>query len=1216
MQFAVSSRSHMKRLVTFLALLLVAGYCHAQIATYTGSGGLSTTIVGVANETVSALQTAGFGANTPCSSGGLSGITVNTIWSSYSTPGPRVFFKVTPNAGYMLTITGFTAGIRRSGTGPVNTRFAYSLDNGATWIDDATNHAASAGGCGSTMVSAWGVGTLPTAITSTTNGVIFALFPFAPGSSSGTYQVNTININGTVTPSCVLPTTYVVTGGGSYCAGGSGVVVGLAGSQPGVTYQLYNGAATVGSAVSGTGSAISFGTQTAAGIYTVLATGASAGCSTAMSGNATVVINPLPAAISGSLTICQGTANTLSSTSAGGTWASAPTSVATALGGAVNGIAPGTATVTYTLATGCSATAVVTVTSAPGAITGTTVVCQGLTTTLSNALTGGVWSSSSSAIATIDPATGVVTGVASGNSVISYVSSSCTPVTTVVTVNPLAAIAGAGTVCEGKTATLTNAYVGGTWVSSNTSVATVQPFSGIITGVLAGTVLISYTLPTGCQATMVVTVNAAVASITGMLVNCVGSVTMLSCATPGGSWSSVNTAVAAISLAGLAGGVSAGTSTISYTLSSGCASVATLTVHPLPAPISGSAFVCQGSTVTVSDATPGGTWSSSNSAIAAVSTTGVVSGAVIGNAYISYQLSTGCATTIAATVNPLPAAVAGAPVVCIGLSTPFSDATPGGAWSSANTAIATVNTSTGVVTGVAAGSAIISYVFGSGCYSIKTVTVNTAGTAITGPAVICAGSSILLSNTVPDGVWASGDPSIATVDTAGMLTGVAAGTTTISYTTASCNPSMLALTVNPLPLLITGIFNVCVGSATTLSNATPGGTWSITGPLATISSTGIVAGLSAGTSAHVTYTLPTGCLMTAPIVVDALPAAIAGPDSVCQGASLMLSDATPGGLWTSTDGSVASAVAVTGVVTGVHPGSVILSYTLVTGCHVEMPFRVLTPLPAAVSISITPDTAIICEGTPVTFVAHSTNGGVHPTFTWQKFTIDTLVADSFTYVPAHGDFISVKMVVDGICAAPDPATDYRYLNVYPVNVSPSVVISTGAMPHVLHYPGEVLTFYTDVTYGGTDTQYQWYINDVQVPGATNNTYSTELYRSVFVYCKVTGNPPCASSTTTGTSNSILIENATGITNEVTSSDLMLFPNPNSGVFTLGATEHVASDVTVEVTDLLGRVVYRNVVPVHNERISENIGMGDIAPGAYLLQVISGADRRRIQFVVR
>lgn len=62
--------------------------------------------------------------------------------------------------------------------------------------------------------------------------------------------------------SCVTPTAYNVTGSGAYCAGGLGVVVGLDGSETGVTYQLKNGTTDVGSPVSGTGAAITFGTQT------------------------------------------------------------------------------------------------------------------------------------------------------------------------------------------------------------------------------------------------------------------------------------------------------------------------------------------------------------------------------------------------------------------------------------------------------------------------------------------------------------------------------------------------------------------------------------------------------------------------------------------------------------------------------------------------------------------------------------------------------------------------------------------------------------------------------------------------------------------------------------------------------------------------------------------------------------------------------------------
>ncbi|MHC1705558.1 MAG: T9SS type A sorting domain-containing protein [Tenuifilaceae bacterium] len=66
-------------------------------------------------------------------------------------------------------------------------------------------------------------------------------------------------------------TAFNVTGGGSYCTGGTGVVVGLGNSETAYTYQLYRDVTTaVGSPVSGnTGNPISFGLQTVAGTYTV-----------------------------------------------------------------------------------------------------------------------------------------------------------------------------------------------------------------------------------------------------------------------------------------------------------------------------------------------------------------------------------------------------------------------------------------------------------------------------------------------------------------------------------------------------------------------------------------------------------------------------------------------------------------------------------------------------------------------------------------------------------------------------------------------------------------------------------------------------------------------------------------------------------------------------------------------------------------------------------
>jgi sugar lactone lactonase YvrE len=61
-------------------------------------------------------------------------------------------------------------------------------------------------------------------------------------------------------------------------------------------------------------------------------------------------------------------------------------------------------------------------------------------------------------------------------------------------------------------------------------------------------------------------------------------------------------------------------------------------------PITGADTVCPSATVTLSDATAGGTWSSSNTAIATVNSAGAVTGVAVGTAIISYTVSSISAT--------------------------------------------------------------------------------------------------------------------------------------------------------------------------------------------------------------------------------------------------------------------------------------------------------------------------------------------------------------------------------------------------------------------------------------------------------------------------------------------------------------------------------------------------------------------------------------------
>ncbi len=137
-------------------------------------------------------------------------------------------------------------------------------------------------------------------------------------------------------------------------------------------------------------------------------------------------------------------------------------------------------------------------------------------------------------------------------------------------------IGGGTRVCIGSSITMTNIISGGTWTSSDVSLATIGSSSGVLTGIAVGTVTVTYTIPTGF-ATTVVTVNAPPAPISGLTTFCIGLNTQLSDTAPNGVWSSSNPAVATVGFTtGLVTGVSLGTTTITYSDTlTGC-SVSTL----------------------------------------------------------------------------------------------------------------------------------------------------------------------------------------------------------------------------------------------------------------------------------------------------------------------------------------------------------------------------------------------------------------------------------------------------------------------------------------------------------------------------------------------------------------------------------------------------------------------------------------------------------------
>jgi len=555
----------------------------------------------------------------------------------------------------------------------------------------------------------------------------------------------------TANASPVTTTTYTVTG---TTAGCSGTAVATVTVTPGPTItvnspticngQTANLTAVGGTSYTWTAGATSTGVNTADAspstttTYTV--TGTTAGCSgTAV---ATVTVTPLPTVTVNSPTICPGqTANLSAGGATSYTWSAGATAT-----GANTADASPASTTTYTVTgttSGCSNTAVATVTVSPGlSITvNSPTICAGQTANLTaNGGTTYTWTAGATS-------TGVNTADASPSTTTTYTvtgstgACSGTAIATV-TVTPLPTVTvNSPTICAGQTANLT---AGGatsyTWSAGATA-------TGVNTADASPAVTTTYTVTgtsSGCSNTAVatVTVGAALSITVNSPTICAGQTASLTA--NGGTtytWSSGATSTGA----NTADVSPASTTTYTVTgTTGGCSgtAVATVTVNALPTvSISGTTSICAGQSTTLT-ASGAATYSwSSGASTAAIS---VSPGSTTTYTVTGTDANT-CTNTATqtVTVTPMPIANAGNDItICAG--TPVVLSASGGtnySWSNgaltASTTVSPATTTSYIVT-----------VSNGACTDADTVliTVNPAPTAVVSADVtIVQGTSTTLT---------------------------------------------------------------------------------------------------------------------------------------------------------------------------------------------------------------------------------------------------------------------------------------------------------------------------------------------------------------------------------------------------------------------------------------------------------------------------------------
>lgn len=294
-------------------------------------------------------------------------------------------------------------------------------------------------------------------------------------------------------------------------------------------------------------------------------------------------------------------------------------------------------------------------------------------------------------------------------------------------------------------------------------------------------------------------------------------------------------------------------------------------------------------------------------------------------------------------------------------------------WRTNSATVATVN-NTGVVTGVARGQVFITASVGERVASVLGYVVDPTVSVVTLTVPVATtgffvGQTLQAIATPRDGVgnaltgfattWTSSNPAVATVSTTGLITAVSAGTTTISVTaggrTSTQTVTVRLVPVSTVTLATTGVFEI--GRTTTvtptifdsnnaaLSLSQREFNWSSTNTtVATVSPTGTVTGLTAGTSV-ITFVIEgrVGLLpiTVSEVVVDSIDVV---PDTatlnVAQTLQLSatafdadgesLSTAALNGrqfTWTTANATVA-VVSDTGLVTAVATGTTTVTVTM------------------------------------------------------------------------------------------------------------------------------------------------------------------------------------------------------------------------------------------------------------------------------------------------
>lgn len=226
------------------------------------------------------------------------------------------------------------------------------------------------------------------------------------------------------------------------------------------------------------------------------------------------------------------------------------------------------------------------------------------------------------------------------------------------------------------------------------------------------------------------------------------------------------------------------------------------------------------------------------------------------------------------------------------------------------------------------------------------------------------------------------------------------------------------------------------------------------------------------------------------------------------------------------------------------------------------------------------------------------------------------VVGTFTWTPTAsqaGSKVLSLTVSEAGCLFPGIEAT-KIMNI-PVTVLPvpASTVSIKASTGVNIWPGLKVWFTATADCIG---KYQWIKNGIPIHGANSDMWgTTDLKDQDAIACSMTCHSDCASPKS-ATSNTLIMQVATGIKETKDIEQLHIYPNPNKGQFTIGGTALLNMDkLDIEVWSSVGQLVYKKTVSKTSTTSDLEIMLPDMMSGVYQLSIRTTAGTRSTPFTV-